>query len=147
MGGEGGGGRCWRILVFILLLHCQSVLPSSSFFLSFLSSTTASVPSPRFSGRRHKIFHKCWCVVKQKLTENPAHTHSYTAYGVSMIHFMMSNYSVSGQPLLWSDCAVWSETSLPSYAYPVSILYKSIAGRYRPVRVADGPITTRCRFI
>ena len=30
---------------------------------------------------------------------------------------------------------------------PVSILFKSIAGRYRPVRVADGPITTRYRFI
>ena len=30
---------------------------------------------------------------------------------------------------------------------PVSILYKSIADRYRPVRVADGPITARCRFI
>ena len=30
---------------------------------------------------------------------------------------------------------------------PVSILYKSIAGRYRPVRVADGPIMARCRFI
>ena len=30
---------------------------------------------------------------------------------------------------------------------PVSILHKSIAGRYRPVRVADGPITARCRFI
>ena len=29
---------------------------------------------------------------------------------------------------------------------PVSILYKSIAGRYRPVRVADGPITARYRF-
>ena len=30
--------------------------------------------------------------------------------------------------------------------YPSSILYKSIAGRYRPVRVADGPITARYRF-
>ena len=30
---------------------------------------------------------------------------------------------------------------------PVSILYKSIVGRYRPVRVADGPITARYRFI
>ena len=30
---------------------------------------------------------------------------------------------------------------------PVSILYKSISGRYRPVRVADGPITARYRFI
>ena len=34
-----------------------------------------------------------------------------------------------------------------SSLYPVSILYKSIAGRYRPVRVADGPITARYRFI
>ena len=31
--------------------------------------------------------------------------------------------------------------------YPVSILYKSIAGLYRPVRVADGPITVRYIFI
>ena len=30
---------------------------------------------------------------------------------------------------------------------PASILYKSIAGRYRPVRVADGPLTARYRFI
>ena len=28
-----------------------------------------------------------------------------------------------------------------------SILNKFIAGRFRPVRVADGPITARCRFI
>ena len=31
--------------------------------------------------------------------------------------------------------------------FPVSILYKSTAGRYRPLRVADGPITARCSFI
>ena len=30
---------------------------------------------------------------------------------------------------------------------PVNILYKSIAGHYRPVRVADGPVTARYRFI
>ena len=30
---------------------------------------------------------------------------------------------------------------------PVNIIHKSIAGRYRPVRVADGPITARYRFI
>ena len=34
-----------------------------------------------------------------------------------------------------------------SETIPVSILHNSIAGRYRPVRVADGPITVRCRFI
>ena len=32
------------------------------------------------------------------------------------------------------------------YHYPVSILRKSISGRHRPVRVADGPMTARCRF-
>ena len=31
--------------------------------------------------------------------------------------------------------------------YPVSIVYKFIAGRYRPVRVADGPITACYIFI
>ena len=30
---------------------------------------------------------------------------------------------------------------------PVSILHKSITGHYRPVRIADGPITARYRFI
>ena len=30
---------------------------------------------------------------------------------------------------------------------PVSILYKSIAGRSRPVRIADGPKMARYRFI
>ena len=29
---------------------------------------------------------------------------------------------------------------------PVSILRKSISDRHRPVRVADGPMTARCRF-
>ena len=38
------------------------------------------------------------------------------------------------------------EMLILSYS-PVSILYKSIAGCYRPVRVADGPITVRYRFI
>ena len=30
---------------------------------------------------------------------------------------------------------------------PVSIQHKSIVGRHRPIRVAHGPITARCRFI
>ena len=30
---------------------------------------------------------------------------------------------------------------------PASILYKSTAGRYRPVSYPNGPITARCRFI
>ena len=37
-------------------------------------------------------------------------------------------------------------TDMDKEAYPVSILRKSISGRHRPVRVADGPMTARCRF-
>ena len=33
-----------------------------------------------------------------------------------------------------------------SKVIPVSILRKSISGRHQPVRVADGPMTARCRF-
>ena len=45
---------------------------------------------------------------------------------------------------------LFSYFSYVTFALPlfsVSILHKSIAGRYQPVRVADGPITARCRFI
>ena len=38
-------------------------------------------------------------------------------------------------------------TNKPRQIYLASILHKSIAGRYRPVRVTDGPITARYRFI
>ena len=52
----------------------------------------------------------------------------------------------------------WSEHSDSSFVYGFMILdygfgtmtattYKPIADHYRPVRVADGPITTRYRFI
>ena len=39
-----------------------------------------------------------------------------------------------------------SRLSLPE-SFPVSIFYKSTAGRYRPVSYPDGPIKARCRFI
>ena len=44
---------------------------------------------------------------------------------------------------IWLYWLLWSFLTV----YQASILYKSTAGRYRPVRVADGPITARCRFI
>ena len=37
--------------------------------------------------------------------------------------------------------------SLKTDMSPDSILHKSIAGRYRPVRVSDGPIMARYRFV
>ena len=44
-------------------------------------------------------------------------------------------------------CSVVVAVLNHSLIIPVSIQHKSIAGRYRLVRVADGPITTCCRFI
>ena len=38
------------------------------------------------------------------------------------------------------------EWLLSQNIFPVSILRKSISGRHRPVRVADGPMMARCRF-
>ena len=40
-----------------------------------------------------------------------------------------------------------SITDSPHIEVPISILYKSIAGRYRPVSYPNGPITARYRFI
>ena len=56
----------------------------------------------------------------------------------------MVENSVTG--LYSNHCSRLAEDLL-SKSIPVSILYKSTAGRYRPVRVADRPITARCRFI
>ena len=43
---------------------------------------------------------------------------------------------------------VWWVLCFKSIAGMLSLSpYKSIAGRYRPVRVADGPITVRYRFM
>ena len=43
-------------------------------------------------------------------------------------------------------CSSVRLTFSPLLYFPVSILRKSISGRHRPVRVADGPMTARCRF-
>ena len=42
---------------------------------------------------------------------------------------------------------VFLHLELSGVVNPASILYKSIAGRYRPVNYPDGPITARYRFI
>ena len=41
----------------------------------------------------------------------------------------------------------WMSLNMKKRIFPLSIPNKSVAGRYRPVRVADGPITARWRFI
>ena len=64
-----GKGRR-RMFLFLLFLHFHSC---SSFFpvLSFIPSTISSISFLPVSGRRHKMTHKGWCVVK------PHHNQSY----------------------------------------------------------------------
>ena len=54
-----------------------------------------------------------------------------TSGGLCFVNMAFLEYLHLARPIFRSD--------------PVNILHKSIAGRYRPVRVADGPITARCR--
>ena len=58
------------LFLFLLFLQFISV-PLSSLFLSFISSTISSISLLPFSGRRHKMPHKAWRVVK------PQHNQSY----------------------------------------------------------------------
>ena len=51
--------------------------------------------------------------------------------------------------MFYSEIPVFNTSSVAPRALnslPASILYKSTAGRYRPVSYPDGPITARCRF-
>ena len=69
-----------------------------------------------------------------------------------IIHHMNTAYTRIGwnqmmKEVMFRDTNYRSFGPLREKTYPVSILHKSIAGRYQPVRVADGLITDRCRFI
>ena len=61
--------------------------------------------------------------------------------------FLYKTHAVCPELLLMSTQFFMGKKMSVKNSFPVSILYKSIAGRYRPVRVADRPITARCRFV
>ena len=61
------------------------------------------------------------------------------------VSFWQKNVHNTGQPGTQLGHITFVETD-HERGYPVSILRKSISGRHRPVRVADGPMTARCRF-
>ena len=78
---------------------------------------------------------------------------SYGIYFISPRHFDVQedikariNRAESRQPCLISSIQGPHQSSLVQHPSPVSILCKSISGRHRAVRVADGPMTARCRF-
>ena len=55
-------GDCFYFFCFFTLIP----VPLSSLFLSFISSTISSIILLPFSGRRHKMTHKGWRVIKPK---------------------------------------------------------------------------------
>ena len=68
-----GKGRRGMFL-FLLFLHshsCSSFLP----VISFISSTISSVSFLPVSGRRHKMTHKGWCVIKPQHNQNRHEPH------------------------------------------------------------------------
>ena len=65
-------------------------VPLSSLFISFLSSTITSISFLPFFGRRHKMTHKGWRVVK------PQHNQSY----LLVIYICISTYTYA-YVLLW----------------------------------------------
>ena len=67
--GWGGGD------VFIASVSSLSFIFLLPLSLSFISSTTSSVSLLRFSGGRHKMTHKGWCVIKSQLNQPKKKNH------------------------------------------------------------------------
>ena len=58
------------------------------------------------------------------------------------------NFHLSGNRIVSTHLTILpAGRASTSLQHPASILYKPIAGRYRPVSYPDGPITARYRFI
>ena len=64
-----------------------------------------------------------------------------------LVLVFFSPFSIAITSLQQMDQLISCAASRLKIYSPVSIPHKSIAGRYRPVRVADGPITARYIFI
>ena len=116
-GGEGGG------YFYFLFLHCHSCF---SFF-----------PVPLFHLLYYLIY--LFSPFLWETTQNDLQGQDDVSLNPNTINHFFSN--LQHQALAKKYDAILSGRN------PVSILYKSIAGRYWPVRVADGPITARYRFI
>ena len=61
-----GRGECFHFICFFTFIP----IPLSSLSLSSISSTISSVSFLPFSGRRHKMIHKGWCVIKPQHKKN-----------------------------------------------------------------------------
>ena len=68
-----------------------------------------------------------------------------TSYDIYIFYFIFVSKLTHAQHL---SCEAYSVTQMKSLGNhnPVSILRRSLSGRHRPARVADGPMTARCKF-
>ena len=64
--GIGVEGECFYFFHFFTFIPVSI----SSLSLSFISSSISSISFLPFSGRRHKMTHKCWRVVKPQLNQS-----------------------------------------------------------------------------
>ena len=78
-------------------------------------------------------------------------THVQTTRNLNILYICKENTDTVGQCVLIQYkkfiCKKVDHYTVNIVYVSVSILHKSIAGHYRPVKVADGPITARYRFI
>ena len=78
--------------IFISFVSSLSFLFLSSLFLSLISSTISSITFLPFSGRRHKMTHKGWRVVKPQHNQSKNQT-------------QQTNWPAGGE--MYSDCTVF----------------------------------------
>ena len=89
--GKGRGG-CFYFFCFFTFIP----VPLSSLSLSFISSTISSIFFLPFSGRRHKMTHKGWRVVKLQLNQstksfNFRYKNQYAALQTTLLHVKSLN--------------------------------------------------------
>ena len=94
-----GRGQMFLTLLF-LYFHFSSL---SSLSLSFISSTISSISFLPFSGRRHKMTHKGWCVIK------PQHSQLcilavWSESTECSVDSQESKISTGKQQRIWLDC-------------------------------------------
>ena len=91
--GKGRGG-CFYFFCFFTFIP----VPLSSLSLSFISSTISSIFFLPFSGRRHKMTHKGWRVVKPQLNQSIKFLLYFSAYRLPGWGDTNETYPVSVRP-------------------------------------------------
>ena len=96
--GKGRGG-CFYFFCFFTFIP----VPLSSLSLSFISSTISSIFFLPFSGRRHKMTHKGWRVVKPQLNQSTMFSNKKKKRHFKDNLQIILGYSIIPFPLNWHN--------------------------------------------